>query len=257
MTIRSSLYFSYAGKKSSDFGILNINVSNGMLEEPFLSGRELREVIIKGNDIPYFQLLKRLPLSFQVNFAFENTWENTDKIREIARWLNQSYYQELFFSDDITRIYYALVIDDPILIHNGLMQGYLTLNFRCNSPYTYTPIYQSELFDFSSSSPNIINFENKGDLECKPVLYIQKIGAGDLSIFNLSDGNREFKFTGLSDLEEITVYNEEKIIQSSTGLLRYNNFNGNYISLLPFSINTLNVVGTCKLKIRYQFTTLA
>lgn len=140
MTIRDSLYFEYAGKKSADFGILNVNVnSNGLLEEPFGSEIELKEVKIRGNDKPYYQGKQRQPLKFSVSFAFEDKW-NEQKIREIVRWLlGHEYYQPLIFSNDPERIYYCLVIDEPILLHNGLSEGFVNLNFRCDSPYIYSP----------------------------------------------------------------------------------------------------------------------
>ncbi|SYX84444.1 distal tail protein Dit [Paenibacillus alvei] len=150
--IRDSMYFSYAGKKSSDFGIINVTIGdNMMLEEPLASSREILEESIKGSTRPYFQGMKKSPLRFSVSFAFEDTWD-TNKIREVARWLTeQDYYKELYFSSDPERIFYAIVVDEPILVHNSLSQGYMNMTFRCDSPYSYSPTYLSPVYEWRDS----------------------------------------------------------------------------------------------------------
>src|SRR5690606_4744689 len=117
--------------------------------EPFSYSRSIIEKQIRGRSKPYYMGIKKQPLVFTVNFAFEDTWDD-EKIIEIKRWLTeQDYYKPLFFSDDINstgveRIYYAIVVDDPELVHNCLKQGYVTLTFRCNDAYAYSPIYTKE-----------------------------------------------------------------------------------------------------------------
>lgn len=255
MSIKSSLYFYFNKKKSIDYKIINGNYKTGLLEEPFLSERNINEVKIRNNDKPYFFYVEREPLTLNLNFIFEETW-NKKLIKEIARWLDVDYYKELYFSDDITRIFYAMPINDINLIHNGLQQGYLKLTMRCDSPYSYSPIYESQIYDLSNNtSGTIIEFNNLGDKNCNPILYIQKVGIGSFAIYNLSNNNSEFLLTSLYDNEILTIYNEEEIIESSTGLYRYNNFNNNYLSL-PVGYNKLKVVGNCKIKFKYRFKTL-
>jgi predicted phage tail component-like protein len=145
MPIRSSEYFSYAGVLSSDMGIRNVNLDTGMLEEPFMSTREIVEIKIPGRDEPYFQRVEQAPLEFTVSFLFDNGFDEA-KTRATARWLKQTYYQPLWFSDNPNRIYYAMVVNDSKLVHNCLSEGYVTLTFRCNSPYAYSPVYTSEEF---------------------------------------------------------------------------------------------------------------
>lgn len=141
--IRNSLYFSYAGIRSDIFRIINVNMNSGMQEEVFAAPRSINEISIKGRDKPYFQNNKKEPLQFQVSFAFAETWDK-QMISDVARWLTeQAYYQPLFFSDDPEKIYYALCVNDPTIIHNGLNEGYLNLTFRCDAPYAYSPLYTS------------------------------------------------------------------------------------------------------------------
>lgn len=153
MTVKESLYFSYDGKKSKDFGIINVTNTTGLLEESFVSEIEIKEVYVRGNDKPYFQEIMRRPLVLTLNFAFEDKWDN-DKIRDVARWLSQTYYKPLWFSDNPNRIYYCLLDSSSKLLHNGLKQGHVELQMRCNSPYTYSPQYASPVYDFSMKNVN-------------------------------------------------------------------------------------------------------
>lgn len=168
MSIRDSYYFSYAGIVSEAYGIYNVNISDGMQEEPLAASREINAISIKGRDQPYFQNIKKDPLKFNVSFAFEDTYD-TQKLREITRWLTeQKYYQELYFTNDLGRnpekIYYAIAVNDPILIHNSLKQGYVTMTFQCDSPYAYSPIMTSRLYKWDQVTYNdVIADFSQGD----------------------------------------------------------------------------------------------
>lgn len=156
MTIRSSLYFTFAGERSIDYGIINVNIDSGMQEESFVSERAILETETRGRDKPYFQEIKRRPLQFTLSFAFEDKWDN-EKIRSVARWLtNHEYYQPLSFSENNERIFYAIVIDDPQLIHNCLSEGYINLTVRCDSPYSYSPQFISNIYDWNEI-PEIVS----------------------------------------------------------------------------------------------------
>lgn len=157
MTIRDALYFSYAGKKSVDYGIINIDLSSGMQEEALSYSRAIKKLSTKGRDTPYFQSVEKDVLKFNVSFAFEDAFDER-KLREVTRWLvgDYSYYQELYFTNELgqepEKIYYALVVNDPTLIHNSLQQGYITLTFECNSPYAYSPFITSPIYACRESS---------------------------------------------------------------------------------------------------------
>ncbi|MDH6674229.1 hypothetical protein M2277_004921 [Paenibacillus sp. LBL] len=102
----------------------------------------------------------------------------------------------------------------------------------------------------------VIQFENAGDYTLKPEMWITKVGNGDISIVNMTDNNREFKFTGLIDGETVYLHNEREYIETSLALVyRYDNFNDNFLELLR-GINVLRVNGDAKIQFRYQFKTL-
>ena len=59
--IKESLYFSFAGRKSSEFGITNVSIQSGLFEEPFIGSRSIRETTVRGNPRPYFTEVETSP----------------------------------------------------------------------------------------------------------------------------------------------------------------------------------------------------
>lgn len=257
MAIMESIDFCYAGVYSSDYGIYNISMSNGMFEESFLSRRSILETSVRGNPKPYFNGIQYEPLQFKLTFGFRNTWDD-NLISEVARWLNQSYYKPLFFAEDIDRIFYCIPVDDISLIHNGLKRGYLTLTMRCDSPFSYSSVMTDGWLDYSSNGGTVsFDFDNKGDVEMYPEIWIQKVGNGDFSITNLMNRGQVFKFTGLQDQETVYVDNERQYIETDiVNMYRYGAFNNNYLELVV-GRNRLEIQGKAKILFRYQYKTLA
>lgn len=151
MTIRDSLYFIYDGIESKRFNIANVTLDGGMQEEYFASSRSIVEDKTRGRSKPNFQRIEREPLTLSVSFAFEDTWDERT-IQEVRRWLTETdYYKPLIFSNHPEKIYYALCTDNPVLIHNGLKQGYMNLTFRCNDAYAYSPLSLSKVYDWDET----------------------------------------------------------------------------------------------------------
>jgi len=255
--VRESLHFSYRGIHSVDMGLLNVNIGDGMLEEPFVASREIKEIKIRGRHKPYFQGIELYPLSFPVSFAFKERF-NEKKIREVARWLTPNYYESFYTVNNPNKIWFCLPVEDFMIIHNGLKQGYVQLTMRCDSPYTYSQQILSPVYDFSNNTSlgTFFIFDNLGDVELKPEMWITKIGDGDISIVNITDGNKEFKFVNLVDNEVIYVNNKKEIIKTDISMTyRYDNFNDNYLKFV-FGKNNLIAYGDFKMNLRYRFVIL-
>jgi predicted phage tail component-like protein len=250
--IRESLYFTFAGRKSSEFGIMNVSVSAGLYEEPFMASRSIKEFTIRGQEKPFFQEITREPKSIQVSFYFANGWD--DKlISEVSRWLDVEFYQPLIFSEDQEKVYYVLPVDSSSIIHNGLKQGYITLTFRCDSPYSYSHTKVTPWYNFTLNPSGTIEINNYGDKSIQPEIFISKLYIGDLTISHLTKNELPFKFTGLNHQEEIYVNGENEIIETNLeNTWRYDNFNDNYLTL-HYGKNVLQVDGYCKLKFRYKY----
>jgi predicted phage tail component-like protein len=250
--IKESLYFTFAGRKSSDYGILNVSIASGLYEESFMASRSIKEVFIRGKENPYFQELTKEPKSFQVTFAFQDTW-NDDLINEVARWFDVEYYQPLIFSEEPEKVYYVMPVNESSVTHNGLKQGYLTLTFRCESPYSYSPMKVTPWYDFSQSTVLTLDIYNKGDKTILPEINIVKVGDGDLTITNLSNKGEISQFVSLLDGEELYVHGENEVIETSlVNTYRFDSFNDNYLKLY-YGKNTLQINGACKIKFQYRY----
>ena len=147
--------FYYNGIYSVDMGIINCKIDSGLFEEPFLAEREIQEISIRGNDRPYFQGVRRAPLTFSLTFAFEDYYDEF-KIREVARWLDQDYYRPFYTTSNPERIFYCMLYSDSKLLHNGLREGYVQIQMRCDSPYAYSPQYVSKVYEWDES-PLMVN----------------------------------------------------------------------------------------------------
>jgi phage-related protein len=246
--------FVYKGVNSSDMGVIRISESNGLFEELFVASKTVKQEKVRGRDEPYHLGVERYVLSFSISLWFEQGLTE-ERVDEIARWLDQDYYAEIYFNENPTRVFYAMSQGDSTLIHNGIAEGYVKLNFITKSPYSQSPVYADD-FDLSLNTVDgmDITFVNKGDINCTPMLYIEKIGNGDISIINNSDGGRDFKLAGLLDLEKVTVDNKnEEISTDLIGQYRYGSHNNVFLKF-PRGVNNLKVYGKCKLQFKYQFS---
>jgi phage-related protein len=245
--------FYYNGKSSEEIGVYLVSLESGLQTRPYLAEREIISEQIMGNDIPYVYGVRYNPLTFKLTLScLEGAW-TFEKRREIARWLDIQQFAEFYTADNPSQIYYLMYHGGIDLSYDGELKGYIELEMVNISPYTYSPVY-IEKYDLSTiSSPTFIEFTNKGDNDLKPEIWIYKIGAGDLSIINYSNGGKEFKFTSLADKETLYVDCFNRHIETDIPLTyRYDNFNGEYL-VLPRGVNRLLVSSKCQLKFRYQF----
>lgn len=252
-TIKESLHFNYDGQSSKDFGLINVTTRNGMYEEMFVSSREIIETKISKNDTPYFEGLNTAPREFEMELAFVNGF--TDELLErVYRWLFQARYKPLFFEDKPDKLFYCLAIGDSNIIHNGLKQGYISVVMRCDSPFIYSPFYLTEKYDLSSNTGKYpITIENKGHFNLFPELSIEKIGLGNITIVDTSNGGRIFEIRELTDKEKIYINCEKEIIETDIiGVYRYDNIIGSYLEF-PYGKNIIEVEGKCIIQIRYQY----
>lgn len=260
--IKSSLDFNYDGINSYELGVVNVSVSSSLYEESFLASKQIRETKVRGRLKPYFHSADMEPYKFSLIIAFEDQL-SYDQIREIARWLNPSYYKPLYFLDNPDRIFYCIPSEEIQISHNGFNQGYLTVNFRCDSPFAYSPVFISDIYDLSTnlSSGKIITIKNDGDVNCKPEIFIEKVGNGSFSIQNLSNSGviTDFKSNedgSLVNAEQVYVDCENEYISTNlSNTYRYNIFNNNYLELVT-GRNDLLIKGTGIIQFRYQFKLL-
>ncbi|WP_186321349.1 phage tail domain-containing protein [Bacillus sp. FJAT-22090] len=257
--MREALHFTFNNRSSEDMGVVIASPNGGLFQENFLPTRRLLETSIRGKDKRYFQGVETDPLSFSLTFFIEE-WRDRDNLRQISRWLFQDYYKPLWFDTNPEHIYYAIIEGSSSLIHNGCKDGYIELNVRCNSPFSYSPIDEVTI----QSSVGIYHFYNEGDLTIKPRARIKKtVSKGDIEIKNITS-NQTFKLTDIQLDEEIYIDFENEEIVSSLQYLnvyRYGNHNGTWLEMIiddeSNGENTLELTGDFQLDLEYEFVYLA
>jgi len=250
LTILESEYFYYNGHYSTEYKLLNVTVDYGLYKEKFMSKVIINRQKIRGRDKPYYMGKEREPIQFQVSFAFSETYDDV-LIEDILKWLSPAYFEEMYFSEYPSLIFYCMPVDDIEIVHNGLKEGYLTLTFENIDCYKRSPVY-STLVDNSTDS--VVEIMNLGSVSIYPKIEIEKLTEiGDISIFNLSNGNIEFKIEDLAIGEIVTIYNEDKDITTTlTNTYHYDDHNGYWLELLTGN-NRLSITGKCNINFTYEF----
>ncbi len=254
--IRESLYFSFAGRRSTEFGIYNVNTEGGLLSEQIVAPRTINEVSVRNNPKPYFIDTTKEPKKISLNFSLLEEKMTDELENEIIRWLDVDFYQPLFFSENIDRVFYAMPVEGMDFIHNCIRQGYITLTMRCDSPFGYSHDITTPWYEFIKGNPtykDTLEIENRGHHSFKPEIWIQKVGDGNITIHNLSNGLKKTKLANLKDGEEVYIDCEHKIIESSLpNIWRYDDFNDEYLEIV-YGKNLLKIDGQAKIKFKYRY----
>jgi|GEM_PF-5648739 len=244
--------FSYNGITSDSMGVWLVKTSTDLMESQLFGDRSISYDTIPGRQTPYYYNETLSPFRVKLQLApIDGLW--TDELKErLSRWLNNGRFNEFYSTDDIDKRYFLTYIGSPSLNVTGNNEGYADIEFQNIDCYVRTPIY-NQIFDLSAigSTPTLIEIRNLGDECMKPVLEIKKVGAGSLSVVNLSDGGLDFKFNNLQNAETLWVDNGNRQILSDKNVLRYDDFSGNYMSM-PYGVNRLSVTGACQLSFRYR-----
>lgn len=261
--IRESEHFHFAGRKSTDFNIRNVSIEEGLYAEQVVAGKEIEEIYIPGRNEPYFFGIREEPKTIKLRFAFPNGW-NDKLIDDVIRWLNVDTYQPLYFEGDIDKVFYVIPIDGIDKIHNGLKEGYLELNMRCNSSKSYsheimTPIYDTEKLSYKQDVDfPIIKLGNKGHFSTFPKIWIEKINDyhEEIIIYNKTNSNEMFKFEGIEIGEKLFIDCRKEIINTNKERThRYDNFNDNYLELI-YGENILAITNNIRIRfgLKYIFS---
>ena len=256
-----SQYFIFDGIPSSEMDLYIMRIDHsGFVETPYWGGAKIREERLKKNLSPYLYGVDRDPIEFTVQFVLADsnlqpkTWTPQERYK-IARWLIHDTYKEFQTSDDLEKRYYAIAISDTNLNLINT-QGYITVKFRTNSPFAWSDIETKE-FDLSTNTtPTVVQIENKSNVAViyKPKVEIQMMGDTSVTLKNLSNNDKEFKFIGLRTDEIVSVDNENELILSNypININPFANFNREWLELVE-GVNQIEVSGRCKLWVRSQF----
>lgn len=255
-----SLSFTYDGISCEDMGVTMVTTDSGLYKDLFLPSRKITEKKIAGRNAPFFQRVDSEPLSFSITIYIEQ-WEKENSIRRIARWLYQDYYKPLWFASNPHNIYYAIFDGNSSLVHNGRNEGYITLNVRTNSPYSFSPIKnENNPLNVYGSLTKI--FYNEGDKMIRPKMVITKTTSdGNVSITNNQTGE-SFILTDVRNGEIVTVDCGNEYMTSSHeqfGRYLYDNHNDNWLDWYPDhdgNVTSFTFTGDFIVDFTFQYTYL-
>lgn len=253
-----SLDFHYDGLSSTLFGLQNVRTDNGLFEETFLPTRKITKDKVNGRDKSYHLDDQLEDLTFSLSFLLPDRYTQEEE-RSIKTWLFQDYYKEFYFDDFPDKIFYVMYSGNSKINHNGLGQGYITIEMESNSPYAYSPVYDTYGKIIVNDSVDGVKFsiDNGGDFVLYPEMWIttKDTDYSTVKIVNKLNGE-EFIFNDLTANETIYINNAEEEIETTLPLtFRFDNFNNNWLRLEK-GMNTLQLYGNFDVQFRYQFTYL-
>lgn len=245
-----SISFTFNGISSDNMGVMIANADGGLYEEIFLPTRNIIEEKTPYNDISYYMGVELEPLTFPITL-FIKEWKDRNNLRQIARWLFQPSYRSITFESNPEQIYYVMFMGESNKIHNGCKDGYVTLNVRTNSPFSYSP---TRFLDFAVNGQKKIYINNDGDLDVFPRLTITKTASnGDIVIKN-SANSKNVVISDITMNEKIEIdFKTKEIISSleNQGIQRYDNHNKVLLELLEGE-NELIFEGNFEVKMEYE-----
>lgn len=248
-TIKEKVHFNFNGVSSRTHKVMHVVLDSGMYEETFVASREINETKVRGSSKPLLHGVEDNPLEFEMIIAVDGKYTD-QQISDIIRWLWTDTYKPLYFEGKENKIYYCMPIDDSSIAHNGLSQGYFTVNMRCDSSYIYSPTTTTAMTTVTST-PQTITINNDGHFDIYPEISIKKNGAGTVTLEFLDDGGNIFEVRDLTNAEDIYVNCEKEQIQTDIiGVYRYDKVVGHYPKLV-YGQNRIKITGACQIQFRY------
>lgn len=248
--------FIFDSVNSSEMGLYIVSIDGGLHSDTVYGGQNIIEERVGKKPNPYFLRTEKEPIEFEVTFSLLDGKWTPEKRFEIAKWLIHDDYKSFQTVDDLGKFYYAMVINPWELEYAGDDKGYVRVTFRTDAYHAWSPVY-FQTFDLRNNltTTNII-LENKSNVDKYYYPKLEFTLDGDstgISLINLNDGGREFKFENLFEGETVGADNEKKIIKSDLAdVYRLNNFNKKWLRL-AYGQNNIQVTGKCILKVKSQF----
>lgn len=245
------MYFWYDGRSSRDFGIVAVQIGNGMYEDAFIASRTIEEVKMKNQDESILQRIEEDVREFPLTIAFESRFTMAD-LNAVVLWLFKDSYKPFYFEGDTNRIQFALPSGDSSIVHNGLKQGYVTLTMRTNSSKIYSQKNTSTL-ETVTATAKTITYTNGGHVDVLPEISIVKNGAGKITIQNLDDnGGSIFEIDKLTNGEDIYLDSKRELIETDIpGIYHYDDVIGEFPRLVV-GTNRWKITGACTIQIKYS-----
>ena len=260
------MHFIFDGIKSSDMDLKIMRIGgDDFVQTPLWGGVNIQESVSKKRLVPYFYGVTRDNLEFpplQLVLCDKNMqpkiWTSNDRYK-ISKWLCHDTYKEFISSDDLGKRY-KVIAEAQTDLHLINTQGYMEVQFRCNSPYAFSPVYiNTENLSDNIASKTII-LENMSNVQrvYNPLIEIELVnGETDVILTNLSNGGKAMKFIGLSPNETISIDCQNRIIKSnlfgSNPFAKFNVGGKRFWMDLVYGQNLIRVEGMCIVKTKMEY----
>lgn len=247
-----NLDFHYDGESSKDFGVISVQIGNGMYEDELVSGRSVNAVKFRNQEKVHLQNIEEGVREFPLVLAFEKKFTDL-QLSKLVKWLFKDYYSPFYFDAEPNRIVYAMPNGDSSITHNGLKQGYITITMTTNSSKVYSDTKVSEKLIVSGATTKRLVINNTGHEDILPEISILKNGAGKITIVNLNDNDGAiFELKNLINGESIYLDSEKEIVETDAmGVYHYEDTLGEYPQLVTGE-NKWEVTGDCEIQVRYK-----
>lgn len=256
--------FEYNGEKLSDRNMMlcNFDTTNDTVE---IANTVTITTIRTPNSNKYMAVGYSYDSALVIEFSICKNFCNTDilsisdtELNGIMRWLNRKKFckfKPIYDDDSFKDVYfYGTFNVQPVKMGADIVGLNLTLTtnapFGFVEPSTYTYTFNTENTEFviEDTSDEIGHLYGVATIKC--------LEAGDLEISNSLDINNTVIIKNCVANETITLYGEQKIIESDkTHATLYNDFNYNYLRINNTYEDVTNVFTSnlsCEISITYS-----
>lgn len=254
--------FIFDGIPCSEFGLMVYHFgSNGQDDVNFQNGDIIEDRIPSRYDALTYGLVQNQSLEYTL--VFGANMESLDKnssldrydVEAITAWLTgHSVRKWLVISQtDMESFRYKCMISELRLITYGDMPWAFSCKVSCDSPFAYT---MPEEFTYSVNGESQVRLFNRSSYNgfYRPKMEIAVYSDRNLSIQNLSDGNRLFQFSELPGGNSLIIYmdNKNQVITNNMDLNLYPYFNMKFMRLVRGD-NILKLTGRAEIKFICEF----
>lgn len=241
----------------SVFGLMVYHFgSNSQSDVDFQNGDIIEDRIPGRYDALTYGVVQNKPLEYTLIFGANmesidhNAHIDRYEVEEIAAWLTGHQQRKwlTIVQDDMDAFRYKCLISELRLITYGDVPWAFSCKVSCDSPFGYT-FPEEFTFEIGSGETQTVELFNRSSYRgyLRPEIEITVDGGGSLTITNITDDNREFKFTSLAapsngEERKIHINNKNGKITDSDGdeSMLYSKFNMRFFRLVR-GMNTLSI----------------
>ena len=250
--------FSFAGESSEEHGVMLYDFGgSGQSDVAFGNKASIVEARTTNRIQPIHLGVNyhESPLEFKLVFGADRPLDRYE-LQDISLWLTgyQTYQWLTIDQPDLLNVEFRCLITTLTPLSHGWLPVAFEATVQCDCPYAYGLPF-SETYDISGQTDVLFRNESTTRAYFKPDLsFTTDSGVTEVGIVNHSDGDREFKITGLpSGGLTFSVDGTSGIIRDESGSLNlYPGFNLNFLRLVHGD-NRLTVSGDGELTISGRF----